>query len=197
MIIVYYVWRYIFFVVQYLKIFSKIYSVNIMRISFRTKIINFIGNIKNNMAIRRLGRLDDAKRDKRMLKAILNDACGVFDIPQSIEKFGFRADEDRPLNLDKSLLMACVSKTYKNGSAELSLFENEPSFPDKRVIYLLYYNSKAGNINVIQYGGVYTDKVSTSIKSEETTKTTVTNTAKETKPSPTRIINENEKSDKL
>ena len=150
-----------------------------MRISLKTKIISWIGNIKNYMALRKLGRLLDAKQDKKMLKAILKDAEGVFDIPQSIEKFGFRADEDRPLNLNKSLLMACVSKTYKNGSAELSLFENEPNFPDKRVIYLLYFNSKLGNLNVIQYGGIYTDKVSTAIKSSEAKKTTVSKTTKE------------------
>lgn len=166
-----------------------------MRISLKTKIITFIGNIKNNMTIRKLGKLEQAKSDKKMLKAILKDAEGVFDIPQSIEKFGFRADEDRPLNLDKSLLMACVSKTYKNGSAELSLFENEPNFPDKRVIYLLYFNSKAGNINVIQYGGVYTDKVSTGVKSGERDKSKIAKASKETKPSPTRMSNENE--DKL
>lgn len=163
-----------------------------MRISLKTKIINFIGNIKNNMTIRKLGRLADAKRDKQMLKAILKDATGVFDVPQSIEKYGFRADEDRPLSLDKSLLMACVSKTYKNGSAELSLFENDPNFPDKRVIYLLYFNSKAGNLNVIQYGGVYTDKVSTAVKSSAGKKSSVAKTSKETKPSPTRRSNENE-----
>ncbi len=166
-----------------------------MRISLKTKIINFIGNIKNNMAIRRLGRLEDARQDKKMLKAILKDAEGVFDIPQSIEKYGFRADEDRPLNLNKSLLMACVSKTYKNGSAELSLFENEPNYPDKRVIYLLYFNSKAGNLNVIQYGGVYTDKVSTGVRASEGKKARVAKTTNEKKPSPTRRSNENE--DKL
>ena len=166
-----------------------------MRISLKTKFISFIGNIKNYMTLRKLGRLLDAKQDKKMLKAILKDAQGVFDIPQSIEKYGFRADEDRPLNLNKSLLMACVSKTYKNGSAELSLFENEPSFPDKRVIYLLYFNSKLGNLNVIQYGGIYTDKVSTAVKSSEGKKSPVAKTAKETKPSPTRMSSENE--DKL
>ena len=166
-----------------------------MRISLKTKFISFIGNIKNYMTLRKLGRLLDAKQDKKMLKAILKDAQGVFDIPQSIEKYGFRADEDRPLNLNKSLLMACVSKTYKNCSAELSLFENEPSFPDKRVIYLLYFNSKLGNLNVIQYGGIYTDKVSTAVKSSEEKKSPVAKTAKETKPSPTRRSSENE--DKL
>ena len=168
-----------------------------MRISLRTKIITFIGNIKNNRLIKKLGRSADAKRDKQMLKAILNDAQGVFDVPQCIEKYGFRADEDRPLYLDKSLLMACQSKKYHNGSVELSLLENEPNYPDKRVIHLLYFNSKAGDLNVIQYGGVYTDKVSIGVKSESAKKTKEAKRSQETKPSPTRITNQNENSDEL
>lgn len=158
-----------------------------MKISFRTRINNIVADIKMKNKIRKLGKVADAKNSKRLLKQIVNSCSGAFDVAQKIEDFGFRAEEERPLHLDKSLIMAVVNKTYYNGSVELSLYENEPSYPDKRVILLLYYNSKAGDLRVLEYGGTFTDKVSSGVKVGVDKKSRVSSTASEKKTNPTSM----------
>ena len=158
-----------------------------MKFSFKIMFSNWSHNIKNRIKIRKLGKKKDARECKKLLKNILKSADNVFSVSQSIENFGFRADEERPLHIDKSVTMAVANRKYYNGSVELSLFENEPSYPDKRVLLLLYYNSKSGSLNVLEYGGTFTDKVSVSSKSGEKSKSVVVNTAKEKRPNPTRM----------
>lgn len=158
-----------------------------MKLSLKTKFYNLIADIKMKNKIRKLGKSVDAKESKRLLKQIVNSCDSVFDVSQSIEKFGFRSEEERPLHLEKSLIMAVVNKTYHNGSVELSMYENEPSYPDKRVILLLYYNSKAGDLRVLEYGGTFTDKVSSGVKVRDKEKSLVSNGSKEKKANPTRM----------
>ena len=158
-----------------------------MKFSFKVMWTNWSHHIKNKIKVKKLGKKKDARQCKKLLKEILNSADNVFAVSHSIENFGFRADEERPLHIDRSVTMAVANKKYYNGSVELSLFENEPSYPDKRVLLLLYYNSKAGALNVLEYGGTFTDKVSISSKSEEKSKSVVVQTAKEKKPTPTRL----------
>ena len=158
-----------------------------MKFSFKIMFRNWSHNIRNRMKIVKLGKKQQAKECKKLLKSILNSVDSVFAVSQNIENFGFRADEERPLHIDRSVTMAVANKKYHNGSVELSLFENEPSYPDKRVLLLLYYNSKSGALNVLEYGGTFTDKVSISSKAGEKEKSVVVKTAKEKKPTPTRL----------
>lgn len=158
-----------------------------MKFSLKIMFGNWSHNIKNKIKIRKLGKKKEAKESKKLLKNILNSADNVFAVSQSVENFGFRADEERPLHIDKSVTLAVANRKYYNGSVELSLFENEPSYPDKRVLLLLYFNSKSGSLNVLEYGGTFTDKVSVSSKSEEKSKSHVVKTANEKRPNPTRM----------
>lgn len=158
-----------------------------MRFSLKAIIDGWIITLKNKSKVKKLGKVAEAKQIKKLLKQIANDAQSAFEVSNSIEKFGFRAEEERPLHLDKSVLMAVVNKTYYNGSVELSLFENEPSYPDKRVLLLLYFNSKAGNLRVLEYGGTFTDKVSDSVKSKNSASAVSIKTSKEKSASATRI----------
>ena len=158
-----------------------------MKFSFKIMFSNWSHNIKNRIKIRKLGKKKEAKQCKKLLKAILNSVDSVFAVSQNIENFGFRADEERPLHIDRSVTMAVASKKYYNGSVELSMFENEPSYPDKRVILLLYYNSKKGALDVLEYGGTYTDKVSVLSKSADKSKSVVVKSAEEKQATPTRL----------
>ena len=90
-----------------------------MKFSFKIMFSNWSHNIKNRIKIRRLGKKKEAKQCKKLLKAILNSVDSVFAVSQNIENFGFRADEERPLHIDRSVTMAVASKKYYNGSVRI------------------------------------------------------------------------------
>ncbi len=146
---------------------------------------DFVANVKNFFKLRKLGKLKDAKLAKKLLKEILNSTNDAFAVSGKLEEYGFRADEDRPLDSRRHIILAVVQKKFDNGGVELSMFENDPNYPDKRVVVLLYFNFSKKKLEVLEFGGIYTDKVVSVSKSEEKVDDLVV--IKEKKPNPTRM----------